>query len=167
MGSRCDCMIKLYTKNSGREIPKNLGRPTGQLVLFLIILNQTPLCEVYYVESTLHWCHQKLWPLLIWYEDWLSVQHLKVQVWGVSEVVVHDGLGITWKFESLHQILLGVVHLNRVGCPERVFQLYASLGPNHMSWITKNILSRAFTARGFEFWSVIVTLWCLIEDMPY
>ena len=27
-GSRCDCMIKLYTKNCGREIPENLGRPT-------------------------------------------------------------------------------------------------------------------------------------------
>ena len=27
MGSRCDCMMKLYTKKSGSEIPENLGRP--------------------------------------------------------------------------------------------------------------------------------------------
>ena len=33
MGSRCDCMIKLYTKNSGREIPKNLGRPLCRYAL--------------------------------------------------------------------------------------------------------------------------------------
>ena len=26
-GSSCDCMIKLYTKNCGREIPEILGRP--------------------------------------------------------------------------------------------------------------------------------------------
>ena len=124
--------------------PENSWRSTGGWpVLFnnLHRMNQTPLCEVYYVESTFHWWHlgKKPWPLLISYEFLLSLQHLKVQVWGVSEVVVHDGLGITWKFESLHQILLGVVHLNRVGCPERVFQLYASLGSNHMSWITKKI----------------------------
>ena len=38
MGSHCNCMIKSYPKNFGREIPKNLGRPIAfctQPIIFL------------------------------------------------------------------------------------------------------------------------------------
>ena len=50
MGSR-DCMIKLYTKNCGREIPKNLGRPNGHVwPEFFIPVNLAPFtttCDIF------------------------------------------------------------------------------------------------------------------------